>query len=213
MPFLDGIVKPGDGARHAAERELHRRVEAWGRVSRFAYRGPADFILQHGRYYAGRETPAEYEHLRGPLQHCFGNAMLAARDNPELIYTEGVYVILGRVSEHAWVTGPDGLPVELTFPTDPDLLARSKTPLVQEDDGEGGVRVDPHGGFAQPPTTERWAYFGVQFPHVELVEQIVNRSGTTSIINKSESGWPLLRQPWTPLVRALPDNAWTEVSS
>src|SRR5207237_5421929 len=106
--LFGGLIKRGDAARTATERELHRRVEAWGNRTQFAYRGPADFILQHGHYYARRETPAEYAHLRGELTHCFGNALRVALQYPELTYTEGVYVVLGNVSEHACVTAPDG---------------------------------------------------------------------------------------------------------
>lgn len=201
--FLGGLIQPGHGARHAAERELHRRVEAWGNQTQFVYRGPADFILQHGSYCKPRETPPEYVDLRGPLTYCFGNAMRVALEHPELIYTEGVYVVMGRISEHAWVTAPDGHPVELTFPTDPTELKNSVIPLEQYDAG-GVVRGDPRGGYATPLTSERWAYYGVQFPHVSLVEEIVKLTDTTAIIDKPEAGYPLLRQPWTPLMKRLP---------
>src|SRR3954468_5162873 len=102
------MLKPGQGARVAAERELHRRAEAWGFSAGFEYRGPADFILRHGQFYAARETPAEYEHLRGPLRHCFINALAAAEADRTLIYTEGVYLVRGEPKAHAWVTAPDG---------------------------------------------------------------------------------------------------------
>jgi hypothetical protein len=193
-PLFGGLLKAGDAARVTIERELHRRVEAWGPSPALTYRGPADFILQHGRYYAGRVIPAEYEHLRGPNQHCFMNTLEACEQHPELTYTEGVYMVRGTPTAHAWPTGPDGLPVELTFPTDPDILAISV----------GGVR---EGYTSRLPyqTTEHWAYYGVQFPHVTFVRDYFERFAL-GMIELAECGWPLLRQSWTPLVKRLPSD-------
>lgn len=189
--LFGGLLKPGDAARVAGERELHRRVEAFGWREGFTYRGPEDFILQHGRYWQGRETPPEYEHLRGPLNHCFVNALEVCEAHPELIYTEGVYLIRGTPTAHAWATAPDGLPVELTFPTDPRVLVNS----TQRD----GMQRWGYQG------TERWAYYGVQFPHVEFVRDYFTR-WALGMIEMPNCGWPLLRQPWTPLMKRLPSD-------
>lgn len=196
--FLGGLIKPGDGARHAAERELRRRVEAWGQ-SQFPYRGPADFILRHGRYYQPRETPDEYAHLRGPLQRCFANSLAAAQAEPELTYTEGIYMVLGHARAHAWCTAPDGRPVELTFPTDPDELAGAFSPLVIN-----GDTPDYSRGMAVPPPSDRWAYYGVEFPVLDFVADTFNRNQVVSLIDLPERGYPLLQQPWTPTMRRLP---------
>lgn len=187
--LFGGLLKPGDGARVAAERELHRRVEAFGRAPGMVYRGPSDFILRHGRYYAARETPPQYEHLRGPLRHCFKNTMEACELNPELTYTEGVYLVRGTPEAHAWATDPDGLPVELTFPTDRHLLSRATGP------GES-MPFQP---------TEHWAYYGVQFPKVGFVRDYFER-WALGMIELPECGYPLLRQPWTEIMERLPSD-------
>lgn len=192
--LFGGILKAGDGARVAAERELHRRVEVWGMSPAMAYRGPADFILQHGRYFPGRETPPQYEHLRGPLQHCFINTLQACQQTPELTYTEGVYLVRGVPEAHAWATDPDGLPVELTFPTDRDILAIS----------HGGTREGYTPRMSYQPT-EHWAYYGVQFPHIGFVGDYLERFAL-GMIEMPNCGWPLLRQPWTPLMKRLPSD-------
>lgn len=199
--FLEGLVSTGDGARVAAERELHRRVEAWGNRTPFVYRGPADFILKNGRYFKPRDTPPEYAHLRGPGQHCFLNALEAAKADPSLTYTEGVYVVVSNATAHAWCTAPDGEPVELTLPTDAETLAGAKFPHRHY--GEGGT-VGEASGLVRAPQNAQWAYYGVEFPHTDFVEDCVRRHNLTSLIDLPERGYPLLRQPWTPLMRRLP---------
>lgn len=192
--LFGGLLRPGDAARVASERELHRRVEAFGRSPELVYSGPADFILQHGHYYAGRVIPPEYEHLRGPNRHCFMNTLTACEAHPELTYTEGVYTVRGAPTAHAWATGPDGLPVEFTFPTDPDILARSV-----------GGYADGYTNALPYQTTEHWAYYGVQFPKVGFVRDYYERFAL-GMIELAECGYPLLRQPWTPIMERLPSD-------
>lgn len=198
---LFDLIKRGDGARHAAERELHRRVERWGNQSQFVYRGPADFILRNGRYFAPRELPAEYTHLIGPPQACFVNALEAAQADESLTYTEGVYVVTSNATAHAWCTDPDGKVVELTLPTDTETLSHAKFPHRRYDEG---MTVGEATGLIPAPLADQWAYYGVEFPNSDFVADCFNRHQLASLIDLPERGYPLLKQPWTPLMRRLP---------
>jgi hypothetical protein len=198
--LFGGLIKRGDGARHAAERELHRRVERWGQ-SQFPYRGPADFILRHGRYFAPRELPDRYAHLTGPPQACFVNALHAAQADESLTYVEGVYVVTSNATAHAWCIDPEGKVVELTLPTDTATLSRAKFPHRRYDEG---MTVGEANGLISAPLADQWAYYGVEFPNVDFVAECFDRHQLASLIDLPERGYPLLQQPWTPLMRRLP---------
>lgn len=140
----DDALAPGKGAELALRRELADRRERWSKPGYF-YRGAADLMLQHGRYFQGRELPDEWAHLRGGPNLCFLNAMEAARDHG-LRYFEGVYATSGHFTTHAWVVTAANELLEVTYPTDPDELA----------DG-----WDLQYGPVLPP--EHWGYWGVEF--------------------------------------------------
>jgi hypothetical protein len=159
VSFLDGILEkqdPADRVRRALinDLELRRKDErAAARFFSYAYRGSADMILQHGRFFSGRAIPEKYVPLRGAPQNCFGNATLACEQDPELRYFLGVYTTgFGTPSLHAWAVAPDNGVVELTLPTLPDELAIAHS-------------ADLHMPFLAP---EHWGYYGVQF-RVELM--------------------------------------------
>lgn len=138
----EDALKPGKGAELALRRELERRRDEWSRHGYF-YRGAGDLLLQHGRFFTGRELPDTWAHLQGEPNLCFGNALEAVRADPSLTYYEGVYSTGGgHFTTHGWCVGPDGGVVEVTFPTDPEVLEAALTPVL-------------------PP--EHWGYWGVAF--------------------------------------------------
>jgi hypothetical protein len=143
MSFLDGVLKPGQGAELAVIRELELRRKQWTEPGYF-YRGVGDFLLQHGRFWSGSLLPEQYEQYIGPSGNCYENALAAAEADPSLRYVEGVYAIVGKdFHGHAWCIDPDDRLVELTVPTDPAVLAtltnRERIPWT---------------------LPERWGYFG-----------------------------------------------------
>lgn len=141
--FLDGVLKPGDGARMAVTRELEVRRKRWTR-SDHHYRGVGDFLLQHGTFWNGRQIPAQYEPLTGPMASCYQNALEAAEADPTLRYVEGVYAVIGQdFHGHAWCLDADDQVVEVTVPTEPETVARMVT--------TNGTPYLP---------VERWGYFG-----------------------------------------------------
>lgn len=70
------------------------------RPDAYAYRGPADLLLRHGRPYDPHPFPAR--RTRGRPRQCYDNAFkLAARSRGRLRYAEGYAAGLIPV-EHAW---------------------------------------------------------------------------------------------------------------
>lgn len=146
MGLFDDVLKPGQGAEVAVKRELELRRSKWSRPG-YHYKGGADFLLQHGKSWMGRELPEQYDHLVGPETHCFGNALAAAEADPSLRYVEGYYIAggFGHARNHAWCIDQDDQVVELTLGTR---------------DLEGAVFL----GSRLPPTPpETWIYYGTVF--------------------------------------------------
>jgi hypothetical protein len=146
--FLDGVLKPGQGAEMAVKREMEQRRRTWTRPG-YHYRGVGDFLLQHGKFWTGREIPERYRHLVGPDGSCYANALAAVRADSSLRYVEGVYAVIGRdFHGHAWCIDQDEQIVEVTAPTDPATVARASS-------------AEDHIPFLP---VERWAYYGCVFP-------------------------------------------------
>lgn len=103
----------------ALRRDLEQRAANWTRPG-YQYAGGGDFLLKHGTFYPGRQLPDQYAHLFGAPNACFANALLVAKENPDLRYCEGVYAAHGGFVPHAWLVDPDGELVEVTWPTRPD---------------------------------------------------------------------------------------------
>lgn len=203
MSFLDGILKPGEGARLACQRELEARRDRWSQPG-YYYRGAGDFLLQHGRPLSGRELPDRYAHLKGAENQCFWNALAAAEASDELSYCEGVYALgNGHFTHHAWCVDPNGLVVEVTFPTDAATLARAIN-------GRTGLPYLP---------LEHWLYWGAVVHH-EYVRALMERNeGAGCVFDRSaadlhdiqenfgqtvdHTDYPLLRQPYDPNRRSL----------
>jgi len=163
--------------------EKHERVEIPGTMNRalemlrdnfpateeLHYRGPADFVLQHGEHWAPR--PHRFE--LGGANICYGNAILGAL-RYGLRYVEGYGICHYRldpegpvIMPHAWNVDRRNRVVDLTWTT--DRIFR-----------EG--RVDA------------MAYCGVEFS----IERADHASwiNDACILVDPEHGWPLLREPW-----------------
>lgn len=79
----------------------------------YAYQGPADLLLRHGRPYDPHPFPARL--TRGTPCHCFDNAFtLARRSRGRLRYAEGYAAGLIPV-EHAWCLDDCGRVVDPTW--------------------------------------------------------------------------------------------------
>lgn len=146
--FLDGVLKPGQGAEMAVKREMEARRQNWTRPG-YHYRGVGDFLLQHGTFWTGREIPEQYKHLVGVMGSCYANALAAVQADSSLRYVEGVYAVIGRdFHGHAWCIDQNDQIVEVTAPTDPGTVARTNS-------------AEDHIPFLP---VERWGYYGCAFP-------------------------------------------------
>lgn len=186
--------------RRNLELRRKQRPERW---TGYAYQGAADLLLREGKFYPARETPDVYKHLRGAPNECFSNAVYAVTADPSLRYCEGVYNTgFGESVTHGWCIAPDGGVVELTFPTDPEIL-----------------KISFHGRTGMPlMPLEHWAYWGVTY-HIELAAKametiglpLLDRSGgelrenVGSPWDMTEShDYPILKLPYDPNRKDLP---------
>ncbi len=205
--FGDGGLKlpdPHERIEAFMRRDLEERVKRWvppeGSTG-YLYRGSADLLLRHGRFYPGRTPPAQYEHLRGEQGQCFFGAMEAALADPTLRYVEGVYAPgYGFCAGHAWCVDGGGV-VE----------------LVHAASWEEGWRSAGTNLTYLP--VEHWGYWGVVF-HPELVMHHLETDGlhvpmldrNPSEIQHNRTGldltsghdYPILKLPYDPDRRTLP---------
>jgi hypothetical protein len=198
-------IKPGQANITALRTELEFRRSEWNKPG-YHYRGAGDFLLQHGRFWNGRQLPEQYlsslnANPEGPTV-CFANALLGAQTHAELTYVEGMYSTgHGHFTSHAWCMDPDGGIVELNLPTDPDSIKRMVA-------GESGMNFLP---------PQSWAYCGVPFPELKFVEwhdmrfglPMFDRSKTdrnyADRLDVEEShDWPILKVPFDPTRKELP---------
>lgn len=164
--------------RKALERQL--RIHVWPEWQRkangLAYRGPADFLLQHGEWFEPRQLPAGYQ--PGKPRMCFGNAICTAALY-DIDYVEGYALDPGALwlpIHHGWCADAGGL-VDPTWATGEPILARqSRRPTLLR--GVPGA-----------------AYLGVRFSLERADDCTWN--GDQNVLNDFERGWPLLREPWT----------------
>jgi hypothetical protein len=148
---------------------LFKLREAFEPVPELVYRGPADFILRHGKF--SLPTPHNY-----PMAHtnlCYGNAIVGA-EKYGLEYVEGFAMchhILDPdppvVMQHGWNETPFGQVVDLTWNT------------------SGGATVSRVNGLA---------YYGVQFS-VDRAD-VATWTNDATILEDPEHGWPVLREEW-----------------
>lgn len=186
--------------------DLELRRKAWlSPGPGYIYRGAGDYLLQHGKFYAGRQIPDRYAQLVGEESMCFNNALQACKADSSLRYCEGCYQTgHGYAMSHAWCVDPDGGLVEVTLPTDPASIAIMRT-------------HDEKIPFLKP---EHWGYWGVifdwrliehEFERFNAFAPLFDRSpgelsrGTLKGIDvTSPHDFPILKTLYDPNRRALP---------
>lgn len=209
MSFLDGVLKPGQGAELAVKRELELRRSQWTQPGYF-YRGVGDFLLQHGRFWNGNRLPEQYEQYVGPMGNCYENALAAAEADRSLRYVEGVYAVVGKdFHGHAWCVNPDDRLVELTAPTDPAVVATA----ASAEDGTPWLLPDRWGYFGAVLNTDyvrahRDAYAddnGLAIFDLRGVEEARQRELAMRVYgvdpgpnNTVPSHWPIFKRPFDP---------------
>lgn len=148
MPLFDNLLPVEKRVELALRRQLQSRLGVERTNPRWTshhYKGAADLLLQHGRFRVGRELPANYAHLKGAPQECFTNALVACQADTSLRYCEGLWTSgWGSGVLHAWCVDPDERVLEVTMPTEPDIISRGRNRI---------------GMFQLPP--EHWGYWGV----------------------------------------------------
>lgn len=202
-PLFGGILPPPEKRLEAiARKQLEQWRANWPHDT--LYRGGADLLLRHGRFYRGRTLPAAYEHLRGPEGNCFENALLAAERQPELFYCEGYYKSgSGHFTGHAWCVDAQHQVFDPTAPANPEEF---DTCLNE---------VDPSGGMAKMMGFEHWGYWGACFD-VSMVREMFDTEGLPLLdrnaidreiapriisagrvdMTDQRVKWPVLERPW-----------------
>ena len=144
----------------------------------YAYDGPAEFILKHGRQFQSAElTPEEREILTDVLENecrykvkqCFYNAQSIGLAGT-IGYVEGYADSVGIPMEHAWNT-INGKVIDMTW-----KMNNNDQPVLG---------VIPEG----------WEYFGVELDH-ELIVDMWGAGMSNNFINNWEDGYPLLKEPF-----------------
>ena len=144
----------------------------------YAYDGPAEFIIKHGKEYESAElTSQETEMLQHVLKRqcdyeakkCFYNAQSIGLAGT-IGYVEGYADSLGIPMEHAWNT-INGKVIDMTW--------------KMNNNGEPVLGVIPEG----------WEYYGVELPH-ELINKMWSTGSSSTLINDWENGFPLLKEPF-----------------
>ncbi len=147
------LVKPGEGALRALRHHLEARQarDARSKKPHWTYSGMCDLLLQHGTFFTGRELPAKWEPLRGPLEHCHENSLLGAEADSSLRYFTGLYMVSSQPCTHSWCVDADGGLVDLTV-ANADMR------------GDRPMSAAWHGGPTSPMLLPgNWAYVGVEY--------------------------------------------------
>jgi hypothetical protein len=164
---------PGDDPTDfagALRRGLELIREGFAPVEGLAYRGPADFVLQHGQSF----LPRAHGRPMGLAKHCFGNAIFACL-REGLRYVEG-FALCRHVldpeppvlAHHGWNMDAEGRLIDLTWNAD--------------------------SGQADLARVRGLAYLGVEFS-VERAD-IGTWANDATVLEDPAHGWPLLREPW-----------------
>jgi hypothetical protein len=144
----------------------------------FAYDGPAEFILKHGKQYQSAElTPEEMDMLKDVLKlqckykvrQCSYNAQdigLTGR----IGYVEGMADSIGHSTDHAWNT-INGKVIDMTW--------------RMNNGGKPILGVIPEG----------WEYYGVELSS-KLITKMWGTGRQHFLINDWENGFPLLKEPF-----------------
>jgi hypothetical protein len=144
----------------------------------YAYDGPAEFVLKHGKQYQSAElTSEELEMLKHVLKRqcdyeakkCFYNAQSIGLAGT-IGYVEGYADSVGIPMDHAWNT-INGKVIDMTW--------------KMNNGGEPVLGVIPEG----------WEYHGVELPH-QLINSMWSTGKSSTIINDWENDFPLLKEPF-----------------
>jgi hypothetical protein len=193
--FAD-LIKPGEGAKAALEKEVARQAELEKFTPGQWYGGQAEMLKAHGTYFRGRVLPDQYDDVKGEMTQCHVNALTACEAHPELRYFTGLYAVGISITHHSWCVDPDGEVVEVTYPT--------KGPEA------GGVIADHQHrptnlGWLPPPS---WAYIGLEFD-ASFIRAWYDRTGSLPLLYDLP---PELRpfafgKPYSPRGFAMPTQA------
>ncbi|MFL5313056.1 MAG: hypothetical protein ACJ79H_21700 [Myxococcales bacterium] len=158
------------------------------------YRGPADFVLQHGEW-----------HMPGPLPegiprmtpgHCYSNAIILSIEYG-LDYVEGFALEpdLKHVYPHAWNVDDAGRAIDSTWTGDSAIVIAGElaavTDVVNLADLADLAQVLPVTVFTGRPGA---AYVGVRFS-VERADDCT-WNGDACVIDDRNRDWPLFRERW-----------------
>lgn len=79
------------------------------------------FYLELGHQF--ELSPSLSESVKGEPKQCYSNAARALMEDPDLVYCEGYAMLPGLIPvHHAWLLGPDGRVLDLTWRDDPETL-------------------------------------------------------------------------------------------
>lgn len=168
--------------RSVLNTELRRQVVEWQPVEGLVYRGPADFVLRHGRWY---EPEMRTNILPG---HCYAGALLVAGTNPPLRYVEGFALDPWgeEVIPHAWVAHPKGRALEITWRKRGAAYLGVEFSVGRADDcswnGDASVLLDKQRGWPLFRRSWRGEDWNREWPsniRLELLEKL--RLGTSTI--------------------------------
>ncbi len=171
-------------ARHQLIRQLNRLRDEFRPVPGLLYRGPADFVLKHGRWYEPVPYPAGFP--SNPPRMCYGNSIVLAATRG-LAYVEG-FMLMPRIL----AVSPDrSRAVSLPVPS----LAQAMAHAWNAGDQIVQCRHE-RGTFLIDSTLDNGAlaYLGVEFS-VERADECT-WVGDAAVIDDHKRGWPLLREPW-----------------
>jgi hypothetical protein len=165
-------------ARQLLVAHLEKMRAAWATPG-LAYRGPADFVLQHGRWFRLLPYPAGYPSL--PPKVCYGNSIAMASGyfpHTGLRYVEGFAL----------------------FPCVVAYNLNSKSPLVLPDPAQAmpvshAWNTDAQGRLIDATWCNgALAYRGVEFSLERADDCCWNGDGC--VLDDRHRGWPLLRERW-----------------
>lgn len=150
------LIKPGEGAMAAMQKEIARRAEAEKYTPGRWYGGIGEMLKAHGTYFTTASLPEQYADSQGEMTQCHTNALEACERHPELRYFTGLYAVGVTIHEHSWCVDPDGNVIEVTYPLD-------TKPGMRMAEYAGGPNMPPRPGSLGwlPPST--WVYCGLEF--------------------------------------------------
>lgn len=152
------LIKPGQGAKAALEKEVERRAKMEKYTPGRWYGGLGEMLKAHGTYFTGSVLPDEYDDVVGQMTLCHQNTLDACEARPELRYFTGLYSVGPKIAEHSWAVDPDGKVIEVTYPTKGEDTKIMRLPEYPH--GEEGPAVRGSLGWTPPST---WAYVGLEF--------------------------------------------------